>query len=362
MSFISTSACKRTLALLAGVSAVAILPSSASAAALGRRTLQQGMSGQDVRVLQDFLTRAGFSTPVGGDFGPITLGSVKKFEKQQRLGVDGIVDVAFVNKLRSIADPRSARNTTTPTDTTSTDTTSTTTTPTSTTPRSGGGALGKRILKRGLRGQDVRVLQDYLTRAGVMTPIDGQYGPTTLRSVKAFQSQQGLKANGVADRKTIAALRSVGDAVGSGGADLNTLDVSAPVGRAKLLTDGTAVAPSDAPQAVKDIIAAGNEIAKKPYVYGGGHGKWIDRGYDCSGSVSYALYRAGLLDRSMPSGDFASWGESGEGQWVTIYANGGHMYMVVAGLRFDTSGADPSRWQNDMRSSSGFTVRHIDGL
>jgi peptidoglycan hydrolase-like protein with peptidoglycan-binding domain len=359
LSFISTSACKRTLALLVGVSAVAMLPSSASAAALGRRTLQQGMSGQDVRVLQDFLTRAGFPTPIGGDFGPITLGNVKKFEKRHGLGVDGIVDAAFVAKIRGIADPRSVRNAQTPADaTTDTDTT----TPTTTSAPVRSGSLGRRTLKKGSRGQDVRVLQDYLTRAGVTTPVDGQFGPTTLRAVKAFQRQQGLKVTGVVDRRTVAALRSIGDASGSGGAELNTLSVAAPVGRAKLLTDGTAVAPSDAPQAVKDIIAAGNEIAKKPYVYGGGHGKWIDRGYDCSGSVSYALYRAGLLDRSMPSGDFMSWGRKGPGQWVTIYANGGHMYMVVAGLRFDTSGADPSRWQTDMRSSSGFTVRHIDGL
>jgi peptidoglycan hydrolase-like protein with peptidoglycan-binding domain len=329
LSFISTSACKRTLALLVGVSAVAMLPSSASAAALGRRTLQQGMSGQDVRVLQDFLTRAGFPTPIGGDFGPITLGNVKKFEKRHGLGVDGIVDAAFVAKIRGIADPRSVRNAQTPADaTTDTDTT----TPTTTSAPVRSGSLGRRTLKKGSRGQDVRVLQDYLTRAGVTTPVDGQFGPTTLRAVKAFQRQQGLKVTGVVDRRTVAALRSIGDA------------------------------PSDAPQAVKDIIAAGNEIAKKPYVYGGGHGKWIDRGYDCSGSVSYALYRAGLLDRSMPSGDFMSWGRKGPGQWVTIYANGGHMYMVVAGLRFDTSGADPSRWQTDMRSSSGFTVRHIDGL
>lgn len=351
MSFISTSACKRTLVLLAGVSAAAILPSSASAAALGRRTLQQGMSGQDVRVLQDFLTRAGFATPIGGDFGPITLGNVKKFEKQQRLGVDGIVDAAFVAKIRSVVDPRSARGTSTPANTT----------PTSTRPARSG-ALGRRVLKKGHRGQDVRVLQDYLSRAGVSTPIDGQFGPTTLRSVKQFQRQQGLTANGIADARTVAALRTVGDAQGSGGADLTTQSVTAPVGRAKLLTDGTAVAPSDAPQVVKDVIAAGNEIATKPYVYGGGHGKWIDRGYDCSGSVSYALHGGGLLDQSMPSGGFMSWGDSGEGQWITTYAHGGHMYMVVAGLRFDTSGADPSRWQTDMRSSSGFTVRHPPGL
>ena len=86
-----------------------------------------------------------------------------------------------------------------------------------------------------------------------------------------------------------------------------------------------------------------------PYIYGGGHGKWEDAGYDCSGSVSYALHFGGLLEASMPSGGFMNWGEPGAGQWITIYANGGHAYMTVAGLRFDTSGRTKSgsRWQAD---------------
>jgi hypothetical protein len=101
-----------------------------------------------------------------------------------------------------------------------------------------------------------------------------------------------------------------------------------------------------------------------PYIYGGGHGKWEDRGYDCSGSVSYALHGGGLLEQSMPSGGFTNWGAAGAGQWVTIYANSGHMYMVVAGLRFDTSGAKQtgSRWQTEQRPARGYTVRHPEGL
>ena len=101
-----------------------------------------------------------------------------------------------------------------------------------------------------------------------------------------------------------------------------------------------------------------------PYKYGGGHGKWDDTGYDCSGSVSYALHGAGLLEDAMPSGDFVDWGDPGPGQWVTIYAHSGHMFMVVAGLRFDTSGRtrNNTRWQADMRSTSGYTVRHPPGL
>jgi cell wall-associated NlpC family hydrolase len=124
------------------------------------------------------------------------------------------------------------------------------------------------------------------------------------------------------------------------------------------------VAPTYAPKAVKQIIAAGNEIATKPYRYGGGHGSWKDSGYDCSGSVSYALHGARLIKRAMASGEYAGWGRSGRGDWVTIYANGGHAYMTVAGIRFDTSGldADGSRWHREKRSSSGYSVRHPKGL
>jgi cell wall-associated NlpC family hydrolase len=112
------------------------------------------------------------------------------------------------------------------------------------------------------------------------------------------------------------------------------------------------------------MIAAGNVIAHKPYRYGGGHGRWSDTGYDCSGSVSYALHGAGLLKAPLASYDFEHWGDAGPGEWVTIYANGGHAYMVVAGLRFDTSGRSRtgSRWQTDMRSPRGYVVRHPDGL
>jgi cell wall-associated NlpC family hydrolase len=115
---------------------------------------------------------------------------------------------------------------------------------------------------------------------------------------------------------------------------------------------------------VQAVIAAGNLIAEKPYIYGGGHGKWEDAGYDCSGSVSYALHGAGLLETAMASGGFMSWGEPGPGQWITIYANGGHVFMTVAGLRFDTSGRsrNGTRWQADARSGKGYTVVHPTGL
>ena len=134
--------------------------------------------------------------------------------------------------------------------------------------------------------------------------------------------------------------------------------------QAKVLPDGTAVAPEDAPEPVKKIIQAGNAIAKFPYKWGGGHGAWRDDGYDCSGSVSFALAAAGLLKAPMASGGFLNWGRAGTGEWVTIYTNPGHMFMMVAGLRFDTSGRGRAgtRWQEAARSTSGLEARHHPGL
>jgi cell wall-associated NlpC family hydrolase len=138
-----------------------------------------------------------------------------------------------------------------------------------------------------------------------------------------------------------------------------------PLGaKGRVLGDGTAVAPKDAPQIVRDIVNAANVIAKTPYLWGGGHGSWAASGYDCSGSVSFALAGAGLLDSPLTSGLLARWGAAGPGRWVTIYANGGHVFMEVAGLRFDTGGIRGSgtRWQTTGRSTAGFVARHPEGL
>jgi cell wall-associated NlpC family hydrolase len=134
--------------------------------------------------------------------------------------------------------------------------------------------------------------------------------------------------------------------------------------RARVLRDGTAMAPENAPEVVKRVILAANQIAKFPYKWGGGHGAWRDNGYDCSGSVSFALAGAGLLDRPLTSGLLAGYGAPGPGRWITIYANSGHVFMVVAGLRFDTSGAGRAgtRWQDAARPVGGYAVRHIPGL
>jgi cell wall-associated NlpC family hydrolase len=137
---------------------------------------------------------------------------------------------------------------------------------------------------------------------------------------------------------------------------------SAP-GRA-LLLGGRAVAPLDAPAAVKHVIAAANRIRTRPYVWGGGHGRWWDRGYDCSGAVSYALHGGELLDSPLPSGPMTHWGSPGPGRWITVYANAGHAFAVIAGLRWDTagntSGTGP-RWHAEMTDGRGFVARHPVG-
>jgi cell wall-associated NlpC family hydrolase len=133
---------------------------------------------------------------------------------------------------------------------------------------------------------------------------------------------------------------------------------------ATALPNGIALPPLEAPEAVRQMIEAGNVIARSPYLWGGGHGKWVDKGYDCSGSVSFVLAAAGYLEAPLASGPLMSWGAPGPGKWVTVYSHEGHVWMVVAGIRFDTSGAREtgSRWQNGMRSTAGFVARHPPGL
>ena len=148
-----------------------------------------------------------------------------------------------------------------------------------------------------------------------------------------------------------------------------TTTPTAPSGSARLLSDGTAVAPANAPRPVRKAIAAANKIHTRPYIWGGGHRSFKSRGYDCSGAVSYVLHAAGLLRSPMASGPLMRWGTPGIGSWITVYANAGHAWMTVAGLRFDTSSAGESlnqgsgpRWRANMRTATGYTTRFSPGL
>jgi hypothetical protein len=135
------------------------------------------------------------------------------------------------------------------------------------------------------------------------------------------------------------------------------------------LIDGRAIAPPNAPPLVKRVIAAANHINGRPYVWGGGHRSFQSKGYDCSGAVSYALHAAGLLSTTMVSGQLAYWGDPGVGRWITVYANDEHVFMIVAGLRFDTRGDWPGvtgpRWKMaapDPRILPQFVARHPAGF
>jgi peptidoglycan hydrolase-like protein with peptidoglycan-binding domain len=223
-------------------------------------------------------------------------------------------------------------------------------------------SYGSRTLRQGTSGQDVKALQGYLDRLGFETTVDGQFGPGTARSVKSFETAEGRRANGAASTYEQRLLRTRAD---EQEAEEPVEEVPAePAEEAYLDSNGLAVAPASAPDEVKAIIEAGNEIATKPYKYGGGHGRWKDSGYDCSGSISYVLHAAGLLDTALDSSGFMSWGEAGRGEWVTVRANAGHAYLIVAGLRFDTSARKRTgnRWSETMRSARGYTGRHPEGL
>jgi hypothetical protein len=155
-------------------------------------------------------------------------------------------------------------------------------------------------------------------------------------------------------------------------------NITAPGAKAKLLPDGTAAAPADAPVEVQQAVWAANRLKEMPYKYGGGHAKIEDDGYDCSGTVSYALIHAGLLESPLPSGSFMKWGERGRGAWITVFANRGHAYAVIAGLRLDTSSYATRaarkkrryatafergpRWRPYKRPARGFRKRHPVGF
>jgi hypothetical protein len=164
----------------------------------------------------------------------------------------------------------------------------------------------------------------------------------------------------------LAGTASAGKRSSSGGA---TFQPPPPPPQEAKIVDGLAVAPASAPERVKRVIEAGNRLIGKPYRYGGGHrpfSRELDSGYDCSGTASYALYGGRFLRSPMPSGSFMNWAQAGPGNWITVYAHGGHMYLVVAGLRLDTGMRDdPSTtgpgWSKRLRPSGGFVARHPRG-
>ncbi len=165
----------------------------------------------------------------------------------------------------------------------------------------------------------------------------------------------------------VAALAAPGSAsakCATGGLTPAAVDVCTPTAKAKLLPTGELIPPKSAPPRVVAVIEAANKIRTKPYIWGGGHARWWDKGYDCSGSVSFALHGGEFIESPMPSGPMAKWGLAGLGRWITVYTNAGHAYAVIAGVRWDTSGDEGEsgpRWHTDLRDNIGFIARHPAG-
>ena len=216
-----------------------------------------------------------------GNFGTGTLRAVKRFQRASRLEASGTVGTRTVKALKRALRGSSANANGGFSDD----------------PNDDGAhhSLGDRIpVKRGMSGHDIRVLQDFLTRAGFKVGVDGEFGSTTEKAVKKFETAQNRPVDGIMDAADIDALRTLAGQDDPGAERSPSQPTQlAPGDTAQIGPDGLAIAPASAPDPVKAIIAAGNQIASKPYKYGGGHGKWNDSGYDCSGSVSYALHGAG---------------------------------------------------------------------
>lgn len=295
----------RRLRALAAIGIACFAAAAFAQPASSMSVVKPGQKGKKVKVLQRHL-----HLPADGIYGKGTKRKVKAFQRRHGLKPDAIVGPATWRILLSGSGRRKASN------------------------------QGSSSSRRG----SIRALQRKL---GISA--DGVFGPATARAVRRFQRSRGLTPDGVVGPATWRALgfgstRPVLKRGGSGG------------------SDGGGI-----PGRIRRAIAAASRIAHKPYRYGGGHGRWNDTGYDCSGSVSYVLHGAGLLNRPRTSGGFASYGSPGPGRWITIYANSGHVYMTIrtrGGVRrYDTSGMDDgTRWDRRARSSGGYVVRHPTGF
>ena len=267
--------------------------------------------GSGVSALQRML-----GVSADGVFGPQTQKAVKAYQRNHGLTADGIAGPQTRSKLGMGAGPVLKR---------------------------GGGARASGVSATrsvAARGGGVQALQ-----RAIGVSADGVFGPQTESALKRWQGSHGLQADGIAGPLTRAKA-----GLGPG-----------PVLKRKSAR-GSSGGGGDS--RVAGVIAAANRIATTPYKYGGGHGSFNDSGYDCSGSISYALRGGGLLSAPRASGGFTSYGAPGPGKRITVYANAGHAYMVVDGRRFDTSARSQTgnRWTSEQRSSAGYVARHPVGL
>ncbi len=180
-----------------------------------------------------------------------------------------------------------------------------------------------------------------------------------------FTLKAGIVAIAILAGLAVAGPTSASAKCTTGGMSPAEIDICTPTESARLLDSGIVIPPASAPPRIKAVIAAANKISRKPYIFGGGHGRWWDRGYDCSGAVSYALRGGKFVESPLPSTMYEKWALAGEGRWITVYTNPGHAYAVIAGIRWDTSGDSDGetgpRWHEDLRDNVGFIARHPAG-
>jgi hypothetical protein len=215
-----------------------------------------------------------------------------------------------------------------------------------------------------LEQRDRALTEEILARRNQAAAIEATLLQQQISEVAARSGSQARLASVTAHVASLRAKLAALQARALAQARQSALEVNQMVGGIAIDTAGMVQPPSGAPLAVREIIAAGNAIATLPYIWGGGHGSFQASGYDCSGSVSYVLAAAGLLGGPMVSGDFENYGSPGPGQWVTVYANAGHVWLDVAGWRFDTVALAEggTRWSRGGGEFAGFVARHPVGL
>ncbi len=302
----------------------------------GARKAKRGVLKLGVRGPRVAALHKAFRMRAGRVFSAATRAAVKRFQRRHGMTADGIVGAETWKLVKGIRErqKRGADR------------------------KVGGwaqrvrGPLRKRTTRREprvvSRGSRVKLVQKALKLTA-----DGIFGPATADAVRRLQRRHELRATGV-----------VGPAVWTrlGYPNIRTVVRAPKLAVARLVLAGLTVARL--PERVRNVVVAANQIARAPYRYGGGHGSGFDSGYDCSGSVSYALRGGGLLSTSLDSSGFMGWGEPGPGRWITVYAKPSHAFMTIGGVRFDTSGRDQtgSRWQPSMVSTAGYVSRHPSGL